>query len=392
MPKKSNTRRADGRIAVQVYLGRENGKRIYKTVYGKTQKEAEQKATALKQQLHKGIDLSNSDRSFSYWADMFLLSKKQQLTHAHYTQTKSRLQFFVDKFGYKNIETIKLCDGEQAIMEIAECNPITQKPSAKKTLIGYTAVLKRCFDYALANRVIEYNPMQHLSIPNGMQKKTREALTAEQQQWIIDTEHRAQLPAMIMLFAGLRRGEVSALLWSDVDLQNKTITVNKSYDFRENKVKTTKTAAGIRVIPIPDILVEFLKSTEKNSVYVCPCTNGTVMRESAWQRLWNSYMQTLNQKYGDFINTESTKNIPIIVSTFTPHCLRHTYCTMLYESGIDAVTAKNLMGHKDISTTLGIYTHLSREKAQTDIEKLNSFLQSKSSNASRCASQKSKNR
>lgn len=377
MPKKSNTRRADGRIAVQVYLGREDGKRIYKTVYGKTQKEAEQKATELKQQLHKGIDLSNSDRSFSYWADMFLMSKKQQLTHAHYTQIKSRLQYFVDRFGYKNIENIKLCDGEQAVAELAKCNPITQKASSKKTLIGYTSVLKRCFDYAIANRVIDYNPMQYLSIPNGMQKKTREALTAEQQQWIINTEHRAQLPAMIMLFAGLRRGEVSALLWSDVDLQNKTITVNKSYDFRENKVKSTKTVSGIRVIPIPDVLVDFLKSVEKISDYVCPCTNGAVMRESAWQRLWNSYMQTLNQQYGDFIDMPTAQNIPIVIPTFTPHCLRHTYCTMLYESGIDAVTAKNLMGHKDISTTLGIYTHLSREKAQTDIEKLNSFLQSK---------------
>lgn len=377
MPKKSNTRRADGRIAVQVYLGREDGKRIYKTVYGKTQKEAEQKATELKQQLHKGIDLSNSDRSFSYWADMFLMSKKQQLTHAHYTQIKSRLQYFVDRFGYKNIENIKLCDGEQAVAELAKCNPITQKASSQKTLIGYTSVLKRCFDYAIANRVIDYNPMQYLSIPNGMQKKTREALTAEQQQWIINTEHRAQLPAMIMLFAGLRRGEVSALLWSDVDLQNKTITVNKSYDFRENKVKSTKTVSGIRVIPIPDVLVDFLKSVEKISDYVCPCTNGAVMRESAWQRLWNSYMQTLNQQYGDFIDMPTAQNIPIVIPTFTPHCLRHTYCTMLYESGIDAVTAKNLMGHKDISTTLGIYTHLSREKAQTDIEKLNSFLQSK---------------
>lgn len=377
MPKKSNTRRADGRIAVQVYLGREDGKRIYKTVYGKTQKEAEQKATELKQQLHKGIDLSNSDRSFSYWADMFLMSKKQQLTHAHYTQIKSRLQYFVDRFGYKNIENIKLCDGEQAVAELAKCNPITQKASSKKTLIGYTSVLNRCFDYAIANRVIDYNPMQYLSIPNGMQKKTREALTAEQQQWIINTEHRAQLPAMIMLFAGLRRGEVSALLWSDVDLQNKTITVNKSYDFRENKVKSTKTVSGIRVIPIPDVLVNFLKSVEKISDYVCPCTNGAVMRESAWQRLWNSYMQTLNQQYGNFIDMPTAQNIPIVIPTFTPHCLRHTYCTMLYESGIDAVTAKNLMGHKDISTTLGIYTHLSREKAQTDIEKLNSFLQSK---------------
>ena len=60
MPKKSNTRRSDGRIAVQVYIGSIDGKRKYKTVYGKTQKEAEQKATELRAQLHRGVDLNST--------------------------------------------------------------------------------------------------------------------------------------------------------------------------------------------------------------------------------------------------------------------------------------------------------------------------------------------
>ena len=103
------------------------------------------------------------------------------------------------------------------------------------------------------------------------------------------------------------------------------------------------------------------------------------MRESAWQRLWTSYMRTLNEKYGDFVHVYGMKKseLPMVIKTFTPHCLRHTYCTLLYESGVDAVTAKYLMGHKDIATTLGIYTHLSREKAERDISKLNDFLQQK---------------
>ena len=383
MPKKSNTRRTDGRIAVQVYLGRIDGKRKYKTVYGSTQKEAEQKATELKSLLNKGIDLTSCDRTFQFWAKKYLQSRKSSLTPSNYKTTESRLQYFVDRFGDLQIEKIRLCDAEAAINDLSACNPVTGKPSAKKTLIGYSSVLKRCLDYAVANRIIDYNPFSILSVPEGSGKNTRDALTAEQQKWVSETQHRAQLGAMIMLYAGLRRGELTALSWSDIDFKNRTITVNKSYDFRENEVKTTKTPSGIRAVPIPDVLFDFLKAQRITSTLVFPNKNGEYMRESAWRRLWKGYMHTLNRKYGDFVNIKILSNkLPMVIDEFTPHQLRHTYCTLLYEAGIDAVTAKGLMGHKDISTTLGIYTHLSRDKAEKDISKLNDFLQEKNTNAS----------
>lgn len=383
MPKKSNTRRADGRIAVQVYIGTVDGKRKYKTVYGKTQKEAARKAADLKSLLNKGIDLTACDRTFQFWTIKYLQSRKSSLTPSNYKKTESRLQYFVDRFGDLPIEKIRLCDAETAINDLAACNPVTGKPSAKKTLIGYSSALKRCLDYAVANRIIDYNPCSILSVPEGAGKSTRDALTPEQQKWISETHHRAQRGAMIMLYAGLRRGELTALLWSDIDFENRTIAVNKSYDFRENAVKTTKTPSGIRTVPIPDILFDFLKSEKITSTLVFPNKNGEYIRESAWTRLWTSYMHTLNRKYGDFVNIEILGNkLPIVIDEFTPHQLRHTYCTLLYEAGIDAVTAKGLMGHKDISTTLGIYTHLSLDKAENDISKLNDFLQEKNTNAS----------
>ena len=65
MPKKKNTKRSDGRIAVQVYLGKdESGKRKYKTVYGNTQKEADEKAAELRTQLGKGLDISSKNKTF----------------------------------------------------------------------------------------------------------------------------------------------------------------------------------------------------------------------------------------------------------------------------------------------------------------------------------------
>ena len=75
MPKKSNKKRADGRIAVQVYLGTVEGKRKYKTVYGATQKEADEKADELRVKLNKGIDLTKSKDSFELWASYWMSTK-----------------------------------------------------------------------------------------------------------------------------------------------------------------------------------------------------------------------------------------------------------------------------------------------------------------------------
>lgn len=180
-----------------------------------------------------------------------------------------------------------------------------------------------------------------------------------------------------MLYTGLRRGELTALLWSDIDFSEKMITVNKSYSYKTHAIKSTKTAAGNRVVPIPDVLLGYLENLPKTSFLVFPNTVGNYMTDAAWERLWQSYMSVLNRKYGDFVHTprDRRKALPVVIDTFTPHCLRHTYATMLYDAGVDVLTAKEYLGHTDIKTTLSIYTHLSRERSSTDIDKFNRFLQ-----------------
>ena len=88
-------------------------------------------------------------------------------------------------------------------------------------------------------------------------------------------------------------------------------------------------------------------------------------------------MSVLNEKHGFHPDVESRfdpKGMPMTIEEFTPHCLRHTYCTMLYEAGVDVLVAKQLMGHSDIKTTLGIYTHLSRKHASVNASLLDVYL------------------
>ncbi len=220
MPKNSNQKRSDGRIAVQVYLGRIDGVRKYKTVYGKTQKEANLKADEIKAQLRKGLDISNSN-TFEKWAEHYLILKKAETTETQYNTIKSRLSVWTEDIGDINIQNIRPVDLQAILNRIAANNPYKNKPSSKKTVVSYIQIVRAVFDYAIDNRIIEYNPAQRLKIPLSAPKTERRALSLEERHRVMEFEHRGKPAMMLMMFSGLRRGEVTALLWSDIDFKKK---------------------------------------------------------------------------------------------------------------------------------------------------------------------------
>lgn len=131
MPKKSNVKRADGRIAVQVYLGKENGKRKYKTVYGATQKEADDKANDIRLKMHKGFVIANKADTFEVWANYYLDSKKVEVSNNQYNLIKTRVNYWISVFGNISLIDIKPINIQQSINELSNNNPYTGKPSAK---------------------------------------------------------------------------------------------------------------------------------------------------------------------------------------------------------------------------------------------------------------------
>lgn len=378
MSKKANKKRLDGRVAASVYMGIVNGKKKYKTVYGSTSQEAEIKAQEIKNRLGKGLDVLSENRSFKYWSELYLKYEKANVTDSVYKTYKYQIEYFNEFIGNKEIIKIHLFELQDIINEYALKNPVTKKPSSKKSVIKYIATFKHIFNFAIDNKQIEFNPASNLKIPRCAAKAVkRDALNEEQKSWVLDTPHRAQTAAMIMLYTGIRRGELTALTWNDIDFENKVLTVNKNYDFRNKILKEPKTEAGKRNIPIPDILIDYLSKVEKTDLLVITSKNKTMMLEGSWTRLWDDYLNCLNLKYGGLSQKEIDSfkdDVPLMIKPFTPHCLRHTYCTMLYDAGVDVMTAKYLMGHEKIETTLNIYTHLSENKEKKGIEKLNDFL------------------
>lgn len=374
---KSSKKRDDNRFASSVYIGTVSGKRKYKYVYGKTKKEADEKARELKMMLGKGIDFNSGYSKFSEWKDIWVMSLERKLTKTQYESYKYRIEIFNDYVGKMNVTQIKLFQLQEVIDSLADDNPTTHKPSSKKTLIYYKMTINQFFEYLIDNRIVDYNPAKNLTIPSDAPKNKRRALTRKEINMVIDFNHRAQLPCMIAMFAGLRKGEICALQWSDIDFDNKVISITKSLDLKTKTIKPPKTEAGIRKVTIPKVLYDFLKVQPRRSIYVVTNTKDELLSESNWKKLWKSYLYRLNKSYGDFSKFRkfnSNEKTPMIIDEFTIHCLRHTYATMLYDAGVDVLTARDLLGHADIKTTLGIYTHLSAENKKHNIDKLNDFL------------------
>ncbi len=389
MPRAKYKKRPDGRYQTKVYLGTDgNGKAQYKYVYAATVSELERKAEEIRYPLHRGTNVMSGDLPFNTWADRFLFIKKGKVTDKRYKDLQAQVTYWKKLIGNVPLSKLVCSDLQMHLDVLGKQNTNTKKPSSRKTLVDYRCVISSVFKLAMADRAVSYNPAESLTIPDAAEKKQRRALSEEEQRWIIETEHRAQTAAMIMMLAGLRRGELIPLQVMDVDLEAATISVNKSVsmvDGHPHIKKGGKTANATRTVNIPPQLVRYLRPLLRaRSPFDLVCTDkrGRMLSESAFSRMWESYLCDLNFKYGKFSKQPKSKfqpgGVPFVIPRITPHMLRHTCATNMILAGMDAITVKDQLGHADIQTTLNIYTHVTAEHKKNEIDKLGEFLAARS--------------
>ena len=367
MPKK----RADGRYCRQVYIGTDpnTGKRKYKSFYAATMKEANRLAAEYRAAIGRGLDPRAGAKTVEDLLDNLIAVKKAQGVGASWLRSLKNHKDHLEPIWKMPADRVRAGD----VQGILNC--LADEGLSHTTLAQIAGTIKAAFALAIPE-ILQYNPCQKVVVPEGRPKQPRGWLDKERQRWVIETPHRAQRAAMLMMLSGLRRGEATALTWADVDLDARTISVTKSWDFAAGRVKGPKTAAGERVVHIPQLLADYLRAEREgdlDTLYVIHTATGGRMTEIAWRRLWASYMADLNVKYGYFCaaSKHATRKkgedgkeqgaLPIVIRTFTPHELRHTFCTLLFEAGVDVVTARDQMGHSSVQVTQEIYTHLSKD-------------------------------
>ena len=181
--------------------------------------------------------------------------------------------------------------------------------------------------------------------------------------------------AMLCVCTGLRKGEALALLKSDI--HDGEISVTKSLTFADGdrpKVKSPKSDAGVRTVPIVSILApplsDYMAGLDGDILFPSRSYNGspgnTYMTQSNYDTAWSNYVKTVG------------------LDGLTAHQLRHGTATLLFEAGVDVYTARKILGHAKVTTTMEIYTELREKKEKQSINKFNDLMQSLVRNPNNC--------
>lgn len=274
-------------------------------------------------------------------------------------------------------------------------NNIFNEGYSKNSRITMRGILNKSLDYAVEPlHYIKSNPMRFVRNPlstaqpaTPSRKKEKEYVRPEQWKAIIERfpeGHSCHVPLMLAYHCGLRLGEIFALVWDDIDLENKTLTVNRQ--IQEASGRWTFEAPkynSYRTIPIGTDLAELLKREKSKQekarayyeeYYVHQYVNekrqllkdikGTPPENATEMFLVNI------RENGTYCQPRITQHLGRIVhydlgyELFDMHSLRHTHCCILIDEGAPIKYVQKRLGHKRVETTLNVYSHLTDKMLQ----------------------------
>lgn len=345
-----------------------------KDFYGKTEKEVKQKYTAWKEQ-YADKNIKKELKTVNDVADEWLASMKKHIKSTTY----DGYEYFVEgvlkrKNGYDlgnmQIQQVSEVQVQKYIDYLAD-------NIAKSSIKKDKALLHQVFKYAKKNDIISDNPVEEVKIPidDNIAIKTKEHV-------FISTEDRLRLEAeesrmwsnkkrvygnnakmvIFLLHTGLRFGELTALKWKNVNLEEKDIFVVENSPVIKNRDKdavtkykidqtSTKRKSSERHVPLSNKAIEILeyfrsKYPHENDDYVFVSENGSPANRRNVARCLSGMLKAANCEIQDA----------------SPHDLRHSFGSELIRNGIDIKVVSELMGHKDVQTTYNIYIHIMKEQ------------------------------
>lgn len=371
-------KRKDGRYQSNITIGtdEETGKRIIKTIYARTIPELENIKFEIKDQINKGIYADDKRITVKEWSEKWLIAEKSICG----IRTKEMYEYIVNSYIIPSIGNIRLRNIKKSDLQIM----INGNSGHYRTCEQIRMTIKQILEAAIDEGLIYKNVAQNLSLPPKIVQEKR-ALSDDEKAGIknADFTDYEKVFVYILLYCGIRRGEILALSRQDINLKSHELNIKNTITFDGNTPvfkPIPKTINGIRSIPIPDELFVILKNylDHLNGFYLFEMekANG-IMSKSSYNKLWKRIIAKINIGAGGK-NAEKATNehaaIPElkVIHGLTAHVFRHNYATMLYYNGIDVKDAQRLLGHASIKITLDIYTHLDNNKSNAK-EKLSNI-------------------
>lgn len=246
-----------------------------------------------------------------------------------------------------------------------------------KTVKNYVHFLGHIFNIALKLGAVDSSPCEHILLPKNEKKDTHNYLEKDEALFVLrkSEEHSVMCNAIyaLLLLMGLRKGELIALTWDDIDFDNKTISINKNlvYIEKEIVIKSPKTASGTKTLYMPDYVVNVLKKLrveylEKQLMYGKEKVAGNVITKKNGECFMPEHLWRFHRQFFKTFENQ--------VRYITIHGCRHTAASLMIAEGSDPKTVQQNLGHSSLEMTLNIYSHALDDSKKSTAKSLDNLI------------------
>ncbi len=368
------------RYEFPVYLGVDplTGKQKRTTKRGfKTRKEAELALARIKIDVADGTYKKERAETYQELYNIWVKQYEKTVEESTFVKTigifKNHILPAMSAYKIEKI-TVDIC--QKHVDEWAE------KLKKFRMVKAYAA---KVLDFAIKRGYIQINPFTHVETrikPKktiAIDEKNENFYTREQlNEFLSHCEQSLHYKSFTLLrllaYTGLRKSEALALTWNDLNIKENELSITKAIGRGKSAklyLKSTKTGSP-RVIKIDDATIVVLKEWKRiqKQEYLVLGHNTMKANQLIFSNTNNEYIQPVQvQKWMYSVQKKHS------LVKITPHGLRHTHCSLLFEAGASLKEVQDRLGHSDVKTTMDIYTHVTKKAQEGAIQKFATYLE-----------------
>lgn len=348
--------------------------RRYRTVTCTSEKEAKKALRDFLSEVEGGMYVATNRTTVSQWVQTWLTvyaapNNSPTTTDRYRGLIRRYIDPTIGNMALQDLNTIQI----QAWVNSLKISPSSGKPLSASTIKHAYNIVSEAMDKAVLAEIIVKSPCNGVSLPKG-EKKEAVVYDQEQMKLLVATAKGTDMELVIdmELCLGLRRGELLGLEWDDIDWENKTIKIIRTRVIANNEVivKPPKTPKSIRTLDLPDQLLEKLR------LHKAQCAARHLRMGKRYTATEFIFVHPDGQPiYPEYLTQKLTK---LQKKADLPHCrfhdLRHLCASIMLLQGVNVKVAQQILGHKDINTTLNIYSHVLPSSVKEASDKVGSFV------------------
>ena len=348
--------RKDGRWEGRVVIGYDDkGLPKTKNVLAKTKTECVEKLKALKANLEKPtpgkvkMNMPFGDW-ISYWYENQL---KPELREGSYRAYEGHLkQYILPNIGHIPLNKLTASDIQQFYLWLKKDGRTLRREEngsglSDNLVINIHSFCRRALDAAVKENLIPINPAAECKLPSSHRKEMQILTREEMQRLLIQAKYEGYYEVFLLeLATGLRRGELVALRWDDLNFRTGELKIDKQIVRTKAGlvVSEPKTKAAVRTVilppPVLNALREYRRTVDSEWIFPSPRKDGKPISPSY-----------ISQRLREILKRAGCKQVRF-------HDLRHTFATNALEHGMDIKTLSTVIGHVSSSVTLNVYAHI----------------------------------